>query len=325
MSYLNETQPELELMPTNTFVFEGVAGILPGSDKILDEPSSPQDLENSPIGYDRTDLNYNLNIGLVNYLIDVEKIEGSKEKQVFLLEKLGQHHPTTLAHSMRVGYMMCNFKLVAAELGIDIPYSYDEMFLAGLFHDLGKLLTKVEILDAPRKLTEEERLEINRHPLHGAALVQAAGLPKAVVDGARAHHQKMNGKGYPELKPGELPPEIARILGPLDEKDARRAKGERKYLAADINAADDQRIIDEINDAFEDGLYDQKYRVVFNTLYQLGRYLSVGDIPEELIQNPRLVIEDPGLVCRINPAQARITTEQLIADIDEQTEMAKAA
>jgi HD-GYP domain-containing protein (c-di-GMP phosphodiesterase class II) len=70
--------------------------------------------------------------------------------------------------------------------------------LAGLFHDLGKALIPLDILNAPRKLSPEEFATMQEHPLLGhAQLRHIPAIPDDVLKGALEHHEKYNGSGYP--------------------------------------------------------------------------------------------------------------------------------
>lgn len=70
--------------------------------------------------------------------------------------------------------------------------------LAGLLHDIGKMMVPQQILDKPGKLTDEEFLLIKEHPLHGyQILLKGENLTETVLDVCLHHHEKMNGNGYP--------------------------------------------------------------------------------------------------------------------------------
>ena len=70
--------------------------------------------------------------------------------------------------------------------------------LAGLFHDLGKALIPLEILNAPRKLSPAEFTIMRKHPLLGyTKLCQIPTIPDEVRKGALEHHEKYDGSGYP--------------------------------------------------------------------------------------------------------------------------------
>jgi HD-GYP domain-containing protein (c-di-GMP phosphodiesterase class II) len=93
--------------------------------------------------------------------------------------------------------------------------------MAGLFHDLGKSLVPLEILNAPRDLSADEFAVLREHPGMGYDLVkQISGLPPEVSLGVYDHHERSKGHGYPRgLSAGDISP-AGRILAVADVYDA---------------------------------------------------------------------------------------------------------
>ncbi len=101
------------------------------------------------------------------------------------------------------------------------PVEVDLLITAGLLHDVGKSEIPPEILDAPRKLTEEEFETMKMHSIYSyELLVKNPKIDPLVVTAARSHHEKMNGKGYPDGLSGDLIPLFARITAISDVYDA---------------------------------------------------------------------------------------------------------
>jgi HD-GYP domain-containing protein (c-di-GMP phosphodiesterase class II) len=98
-----------------------------------------------------------------------------------------------------------------------------------LLHDIGKLAIPKEILDKPGKLTDEEWEVMRRHPVIGCDMLgeDASFLVRAVV---RHHHERLDGKGYPDGLAGERIHQFARISSVADVYDA--VTSERAYKAA---------------------------------------------------------------------------------------------
>lgn len=140
----------------------------------------------------------------------------------------------TRGHSDRVSYY-------AAKLGEAFNLSQEEIELlkvGGIFHDIGKIGTADDILFKTDKLDFSEYEEIKKHPLKGAYILSAISMFKDVVPIVKYHHERMDGKGYPEGLKGEEIPLLARILTVADAFDAMTS--ERKYrsklnLAETIN------------------------------------------------------------------------------------------
>lgn len=95
-----------------------------------------------------------------------------------------------------------------------------EIFLCGLLHDIGKISVSNAIINKPGRLTEEEYEKIKKHPLNGALILEKMKDIPYLREGARYHHERYDGKGYPEGLAGEAIPEIARIIAVADSYDA---------------------------------------------------------------------------------------------------------
>jgi len=94
--------------------------------------------------------------------------------------------------------------------------------LSGLLHDVGKIGVPDAILNKPGKLTDSEFGEMRLHPLHGARILSNIQSQKVVslLPGVKYHHERWDGKGYPEGLAGEDIPLLGRVLGVADFLDA---------------------------------------------------------------------------------------------------------
>ena len=94
--------------------------------------------------------------------------------------------------------------------------------LSGLLHDVGKIGVPDAILNKPGKLTESEFKEMRLHPIHGARILSNIQSAKVVslLPGVKYHHERWDGKGYPEGLKGEEIPLLGRVLGVADFLDA---------------------------------------------------------------------------------------------------------
>lgn len=93
------------------------------------------------------------------------------------------------------------------------------LVLAGLLHDIGKTMIPEEILNAPRRLTDEEMAVIRKHPVYSDELLMGR-FDDNVRQAARHHHEKLTGKGYPDGIAGEEIGFSARITAISDIYDA---------------------------------------------------------------------------------------------------------
>lgn len=91
---------------------------------------------------------------------------------------------------------------------------------AALLHDMGKIGVDERILKKPGKLTDEEYEAIKTHPAKGAAMLDPIMQLRAVIPGIRHHHERWDGRGYPDGLAGEDVPLLGRIIAVADTYDA---------------------------------------------------------------------------------------------------------
>ena len=110
---------------------------------------------------------------------------------------------------------------LARHLGFDAD-ARGVVELSGLLHDVGKIGVPDAILNKPGKLTDSEFKEMRLHPLHGARILSNINSAKVVslLPGVKYHHERWDGKGYPEGLKGEEIPLLGRVLGVADFLDA---------------------------------------------------------------------------------------------------------
>jgi HD-GYP domain-containing protein (c-di-GMP phosphodiesterase class II) len=98
--------------------------------------------------------------------------------------------------------------------------SADDMWTAGVLHDIGKLRVPEEILHKPGKLTEEEFAIIKMHPVYGEQILYRFPQLRKLCPAVRGHHERWDGKGYPDNLEGDEIPIAARIIALADVFDA---------------------------------------------------------------------------------------------------------
>jgi putative nucleotidyltransferase with HDIG domain len=109
----------------------------------------------------------------------------------------------------------------------------------GIFHDIGKIGTKDDILLKTDKLEDREYSEIKKHPLKGAHILASVSMFNDVVPLVKYHHERIDGKGYSTGLKGEEIPFLARIISVADAFDAMTS--DRLYRSKmGIDAALDQ-------------------------------------------------------------------------------------
>ncbi|MBI5575556.1 MAG: HD domain-containing protein [Deltaproteobacteria bacterium] len=124
--------------------------------------------------------------------------------------------PYTLGHSTRVARISC-------ELGRRLGFPEEELEhleKAALFHDVGKISTRDDILLKEQSLTNPETAEMRSHPVDGAEILRMAPSLHRYVPVVRAHHEWYNGNGYPDGKRDSEIPIHAQIIALADAYDA---------------------------------------------------------------------------------------------------------
>jgi diguanylate cyclase (GGDEF)-like protein len=143
---------------------------------------------------------------------------------MLLAETLDLRDPGTARHSQTVG-------LLAEQTGHHLGWSADRterLRAAGVLHDIGKLGIADAILQKPGALDLEEWREVRRHPEIGARILEHANLGD-IANWVRAHHERVDGSGYPAGLAGEAIPAEARVLAIVDAYEAMTA--DRPYRA----------------------------------------------------------------------------------------------
>jgi putative nucleotidyltransferase with HDIG domain len=105
-----------------------------------------------------------------------------------------------------------------------------DLALAGLAHDLGKTWIHNAVLHKESALSQDERLEMQRHPVIAARILEIYGAPEWLAQVVLHHHEAYDGNGYPDGLSGEQIPAGARILTVVDVFDALTSA--RPYKAA---------------------------------------------------------------------------------------------
>ena len=96
----------------------------------------------------------------------------------------------------------------------------DEIYMMGLLHDVGKIGIPDTIINKPGRLTDEEYGQVKEHPLTGAKILGRIKEMPLLSEGARWHHERYDGSGYPDGLAGSAIPEQARIIAVADAYDA---------------------------------------------------------------------------------------------------------
>lgn len=190
-----------------------------------------------------------------------EKLQQANFQTVLALaEAIEAKDSYTQGHCQRVSRLSLR---IARQLGLpkdmEQPLQY-----AALLHDIGKIGIPERILNKKGPLDEEEMEVIKMHPLIGAQILSIMDFFAPAINGVRHHHERWDGKGYPDGVAAEAIDPLARIIALADTFDAmattrpyRNSKGLDEILL-EIRAERGKQFSPVVVDAFFDGeLYDE--------------------------------------------------------------------
>ena len=122
----------------------------------------------------------------------------------------------TIGHSERVQRYAL---LIGKEMKLSTK-QMDVLYLSSILHDIGKVKVPIAILKSKKKLNKYEFMEIKRHSVYGAYLLGSFRYVSGLQDAIKHHHERYDGKGYPEGLLGENIPLLSRIIAVCDSFDA---------------------------------------------------------------------------------------------------------
>lgn len=161
-----------------------------------------------------------------------KKVEDMNQKIIkALVRTIDAKDRYTNGHSIRVAEYS---KEIAKRLNKS-EKEQETVYYAGLLHDVGKIRIPVEVINKPGKLTDEEYEQIKIHPVTSYHILKDIFDDIQVKNGAKFHHERYDGKGYPNGLKGENIPEVARIIGVADTYDAMASnRSYRKALPQNV-------------------------------------------------------------------------------------------
>jgi putative two-component system response regulator len=177
--------------------------LLAGADDVL---VSPWNVEGLQVRLERMSRKHLMHLG----------IEGQEGMMKALAQTVEKHDSYTSQHIERLRFLSGQ---LAIQLG-ESPRMVAEIRAAGLLHDIGKIAVPQSILKKPGRLTPQEWEIMQMHPIHGAEITHNLPFGKEIAQMVRGHHERWDGKGYPDKIGGTEIPLGARIVAVVDAFDA---------------------------------------------------------------------------------------------------------
>ena len=172
--------------------------------------------------------------------------ESKKNKDLFLqttivlASTIEAKDKYTRGHTERVtNYSLAIARQMVANGSADFPPIFlENLYISGLLHDIGKIAVPETVLNKNGKLTEEEFNLMKCHPVKGVEILKPLAEFEECMKGVKYHHERYDGKGYPEGLKGEEIPMVAAIIAVADTFDAMTTdrpyrKGLTKEMAID--------------------------------------------------------------------------------------------
>ncbi|HKP36464.1 MAG TPA: HD domain-containing phosphohydrolase [Pyrinomonadaceae bacterium] len=206
-------------------VHERLIGLVLLGEKATGEPFTEEDLETLSA------LARHVAVGInSHHLLDEVKRKAEENRQLYdglraiyketvhaFAAAIDMKDRYTQGHSVRVGKYS---EVIAREMG----WSDDQVegiTIAGYLHDIGKLIVDLSVINSPERFSAKDSEEMNKHPAAGYEILSPISHPYADIPlMARYHHERIDGKGYPDGLKGDEIPDGAKIVTLADSFDA---------------------------------------------------------------------------------------------------------
>jgi response regulator RpfG family c-di-GMP phosphodiesterase len=180
--------------------------------------------------------------------------------------------PYLKGHSARVSLYSGELATVMGVAPADVVL----MSRAGMLHDLGKLVIMDNILHKPRQLTEEEFELIRTHPVVGDKILKPLRFLACEAKAVRHHHERYDGKGYPDGLKGDDIPLIARVVSVADAFDAMTS--DRPYRSKRPLETAMEEIVRGAGTQFDPLAADAFSTIPLARLEQISRHLDLRSV-----------------------------------------------
>lgn len=238
-----EASPSLFVLPAIAELFfiyrSGVTIYLAAAAPDLSQDSISANVILTAFAYILISFIFLITITLLKNIVNEQNIKIESEKNVTLttdmikalVKTIDAKDPYTNGHSVRVA----EYSKMIAEQEYSDTQKIQNIHNIALLHDIGKIAIPDEIINKPGKLTDEEYNLIKAHTITGAQILSEISSYPDLINGAKYHHERYDGRGYPCGLKGEEIPEITAIIGVADAYDAMTSnRSYRKMLPQDV-------------------------------------------------------------------------------------------
>jgi len=158
---------------------------------------------------------------------------------------------------------------VARDMGMS-PSQLEEIHIASILHDVGKIGISELIISKPERLSREEFDIMKDHPAHGLRILEPIGFSSSITSAIYQHHERYDGKGYPQGLAGEQIAPAARILNVADTIDAMVS--ERPYRGTISSQMVLLELEREAGRQFDPRVVESAKRLIEKGLLKLGMH-----------------------------------------------------
>ena len=222
---------------------------------------------------------------------EVEKKTQENEKQFVrfvqsLANAIDAKDRYTSGHSQRVANYAV---MIAKRMGKTQEYQ-DVIYYAGLLHDVGKIRIPEGVINKPGSLTDEEFDSIRIHSVSGFHILRRIHKDERIAYGAKYHHERYDGMGYPNGLEGKNIPEVARIIAVADAYDAMASdRGYRKLLPQEVIR---EEILQGKGSQFDPDIADVMLQIIDEDLAYEHHQKTEGERSILVVDDEKIVIRD---------------------------------
>ncbi len=178
--------------------------------------------------------------------------------------------PYTRWHSTNVARYAVE---IARDMGVK-PIELEDIHIAAILHDVGKIGISDLIISKPNQLSEEEFNIMKDHPAYGVRILEPIGFPPEIIDAIHQHHERYDGNGYPQGLAGEEITLTARILAVADTVEAMVSERPYRSMIPPENVL--QELTRESGRQFDPQVAQSAQRLIEKGLLKLGKRSTNG-------------------------------------------------